>query len=259
MIHSRIILQSALRQTTTQARAWRQPVRSVSTAAPPNTSRQPWRWTRRLIYAGIFGTLGVGAGSWADDHFVGTPPPPGSLDDELQLARLQRLFNIGLPIVEELRNNPDYVEKDVYEHFSDEHKSHRLTSGPLAGSGGLGLQVSSPFSFWSPRHVRRTNANAEYSNCRTSGSRFCLTGIGFDRKFSGTKRRSGMLAWSIWDAALRAGRLWSTAAHWVLSSMRIWEESLFGTSQSEPGSLPISTSTTGPRSSRIDSIACIRL
>jgi len=160
MIHSRKIFQSALRQTTTQARAWRQPVRNVNTAAPPNASRQPSRWTRRLIYAGIFGTLGVSAGNFLDKHASTPPPPPGSPDDDLELEQIQRVFNVGVPIVQELRNNPDYVEKDVYEHFTDEHKSRRLTSGPLAGSGGLGLQVSFPFSSWCPKHVRSAFSNA---------------------------------------------------------------------------------------------------
>jgi hypothetical protein len=46
--------------------------------------------------------------------------------------------------VQELRRNPDYVEKDVYENFAEDHKEQRLTSGPLAGSRGLGLQVGCP-------------------------------------------------------------------------------------------------------------------
>lgn len=156
MIHYRNILQSALRQYSIQTRSfWRPAVRSVSTAAQPNTSREPSRWTRRLIYTGIFGTLGVGAGKWLDNK-IAAPPAPGSLDDQLEIQEIQRVFDIGLPIVQELRRNPDYVEKDVYENFSDEHKTHRLTSGPLAGSRGLGLQVGFSFSCQGPRHVHLT-------------------------------------------------------------------------------------------------------
>jgi hypothetical protein len=162
MIQSRIS-QSALRHTTIQARAWRQPVRNVSTTAPPNASRPPRRWTRRLIYAGIFGTLGLWSGSWMEKRIIAPPHVPGSPDDRWELAQMERAYNVSLPIVQELRKNPDYVEKDVYEHFSSDHKSHRLTSGPLAGSGGLALQVSLLFSFWSPRHVRSTCTNAECS------------------------------------------------------------------------------------------------
>lgn len=67
----------------------------------------------------------------------------------MELQGIQRVFDVGLPIVQELRRNPDYVEKEVYDNFADEHKSHRLTSGPMAGSRGLGLQVSLvSFPYW---------------------------------------------------------------------------------------------------------------
>jgi hypothetical protein len=75
------------------------------------------------------------------DDKVSAPPAPGSVEDRMELLEIQRVFDVGLPIVHELRRNPDYVEKDVYENFSEDHKEHRLTSGPLAGSRGLGLQV----------------------------------------------------------------------------------------------------------------------
>jgi hypothetical protein len=73
----------------------------------------------------------------------------------MELQEIQRVFDIGLPIVQELRRDPDYVEKEVYQNFGDEHKTHRLTSGPLAGSRALGLQVGLSFSFflWLPRHI----------------------------------------------------------------------------------------------------------
>lgn len=146
MLHYRSIFQSALRQSSIQTRSfWRPAVRNVSTATRPNASREPWRWTRRLIYAGIFGTLGVGAGKWLDNK-IAKPPIPGSLEDQMEIQEIHRVFDIGLPIVQELRRNPDYVEKDVYENFADKHKTHRLTSGPLAGSRGLGLQVGLSFS-----------------------------------------------------------------------------------------------------------------
>lgn len=60
------------------------------------------------------------------------------------MQRIERLFDIRVPIVQELRKNPDYVEKGVYGNFEEENKAHRLTSGPLAGSRGLALQVSRP-------------------------------------------------------------------------------------------------------------------
>lgn len=76
------------------------------------------------------------------DSKFAAPPVPGSIEDQTELQHIQRAYEVGLPIVQQLRHDPDYTEKDVYENFSDHHKTHRLTSGPLSGSRGLGLQVS---------------------------------------------------------------------------------------------------------------------
>lgn len=117
--------------------------RNLSTGAQRNTSAPSSPWTRRLIYAGIFGGLGIGAGKLIGQR-IAPPPVPGSPEDQKQLERLERAYEIGLPIVKQLRDDPDYAESGVYEYFSDEQKAHRLTSGPLAGSRGLGLQVRLP-------------------------------------------------------------------------------------------------------------------
>lgn len=136
------ILQLALRTPATRSSLSSHLSRRYASAATyPNTSSQPSRWPRRLIYAGIFGALGLGAGTWMDSK-VAAPPDPGSIQDQAEMQQIQRAFEIGLPIVQELRKNPDYVETDVYENFTEEDRTHRLTSGPLAGSRGLGLQVS---------------------------------------------------------------------------------------------------------------------
>lgn len=211
MIHSHRIFQLALRQSQSQTpKCWRPPFRKVSTAAQPNVSSQPSRWTRRLIYAGIFGSLGVGAGKWLDDK-VSAPPAPGTLEDKSELQEIQRVFDIGLPIVQELRRNPDYVEKEVYENFADEHINHRLTSGPLAGSRGLGLQVSFVlcFSHWRcPRHVLHGCRTTSTTEPRDSGSSNVFA---LDRKFSGMTRKRRTSAWSSWGPASKAGQLWSMA------------------------------------------------
>lgn len=68
------------------------------------------------------------------------PLKPGSLDDKRYLLSIEGMFS-EIPLVLELRNNPAFEEKDVYDNFSNVQKSHRLTSGPLAGSKGLGFQV----------------------------------------------------------------------------------------------------------------------
>lgn len=119
----------------------RLPFRNVSTATPQPTSAQPSRWTRRLIYATLFGALGVSAGKLMDDK-VCAPPKPGSLEDQVALQEIQRLYDTRIPIVQKLRSNPDWQESDVYGDFSEEQKAGRLTFGPLGGSRGLGLQVS---------------------------------------------------------------------------------------------------------------------
>jgi hypothetical protein len=141
-MRSRRILQLPLRAATTSAPVLiRVSVRNASTAAHGNVSTQSSRWTRRLIYAGIFGSLGMGAGKWMDSKLA-APPLQGSAEDQAELQLIQRAYEIGLPIVQQLRRDPDYTERDVYGSFSDDHKAHRLTSGPLSGSRGLGLQVS---------------------------------------------------------------------------------------------------------------------
>ena len=57
------------------------------------------------------------------------------------MARIQRLYETALPIVRDLREDPDYEESDAYGNFTEEEKVHTLTTGPLRGSGALALQV----------------------------------------------------------------------------------------------------------------------
>lgn len=66
------------------------------------------------------------------------------------LAGLQGIFDQATPIVQGLREDPDWEESDVYGNYSLEDKDHRLTSGPLRGSRGLGLQVGFFFFFFHP-------------------------------------------------------------------------------------------------------------
>lgn len=76
------------------------------------------------------------------DEKVAAPPIPGTPEDKLQLQDIQHVFDTGLPLVQRLRADPDYVEMGVYENYSEEYKTHRLTSGALGGSRGIALQVS---------------------------------------------------------------------------------------------------------------------
>ncbi|KAJ6015222.1 hypothetical protein N7540_009813 [Penicillium herquei] len=137
-MNSRSILQISLRTPTLRSsNPTRSLIRNISTSTPQTSKSSPW--TRRLIYAGIFGALGVWSGSRVDSFFS-TPPEPGSVEDKKALQSIQRQFDVALPIVRELRRNPEYVESGVYGDFEEENKRHRLTSGPLAGSRGLAFQ-----------------------------------------------------------------------------------------------------------------------
>lgn len=88
----------------------------------------------------------MSAGKWMDKK-IAEPPIPGTPEDRLQMQDIQHVFDNGLPIVQKLRSNPDFVEMGVYENYSEESKKHRLTTGPLTGSRGFGLQVSGCHSF----------------------------------------------------------------------------------------------------------------
>ena len=88
--------------------------------------------------------------------FLGGAPAPGSEEDKREIGKILRFYGEALPIVRELRHDPDYIELDVYENFTEEQKMHNLTSGPLRGSGGVPLQVGFCFP---------SNAHSPMANC----------------------------------------------------------------------------------------------
>ncbi|KAJ5825251.1 hypothetical protein N7474_002389 [Penicillium riverlandense] len=142
MLQPRPLFHSSLRTSAILPTVHRQSLlRHTSTTTAQSHSRPSTasRWTRRLLYAGIFGSLGVYAGT----RLTGEgwlPLTPGSAADRQELQRLEQMFDVGIPIVQELRRDPDYVETQAYMNYDDETRPHRLTSGPMAGSRGLGLQ-----------------------------------------------------------------------------------------------------------------------
>lgn len=148
MFVPRRILQSQLRNfvanSRTPSRLQLQPSRNASTITYQSPPKQRWLWPRRLIYAGIFGLLGGLAGEWVNWK-IGPPPAPGTDEDAVELDVIRYLYETDLQVVKEQRNNPDCVESEVYENYSGEEKAHRLTSGPLSGSRGFGLQVGPSF------------------------------------------------------------------------------------------------------------------
>lgn len=114
---------------------------SASDVAATSASQSQSRWTRRLLYIGIFGGLGLYTGK-AAVNTVSAPPVPGTDEDAREMKKIQEAINL-LPIVRKLRDDPNYVEWEPYTNFSEEEKEHRLTSGPLKGSRGLAVQVGS--------------------------------------------------------------------------------------------------------------------
>ena len=218
-MHSRI-LQLPLRAPIQRLQiAARLPIRHASTVAPQTPSGRS-RWTRRLIYASIFGALGVAAGGVLDSK-ISLPPQPGSSEDQIFMKEIQRVYERGLPIVQELRNNPDYEESGVYQGMPETSKVHRLTSSALAGSRGIALQVSRHgFQHTRLESCRGSRANlrkttAEHLNYRTSGCHL-LTYMVSDRESSQMTRRKRLLAWFTSDPVLKDGPPWSTVVLWEL-------------------------------------------
>ena len=162
MIRPRALLQFHLRLSQTPARPLASPriptrnpsshtrrtastdttatITNASASSSSSSSSKRSSWLRRLLYTSIFGSLGIYTGKQLD-AIVSTPPVPGSDEDRMVLAGLQGIFDQATPIVQGLREDPDWEESDVYGNYSLEDKDHRLTSGPLRGSRGLGLQV----------------------------------------------------------------------------------------------------------------------
>ncbi|KAL2871533.1 PaaI family thioesterase [Aspergillus lucknowensis] len=143
MIGSRQVIQSRLRYAATQfgliRRSISQGSRNASTSAQHASSRSSL-WLRRLLYAGTFGGLGFLVDSRITKALTSPPPVPGSEHDMRRMDRVRTIFEERLPIVKQLREDPDYTESDVYGNYSWRDKEQRLTSGPLSGSRGLAYQ-----------------------------------------------------------------------------------------------------------------------
>lgn len=126
------------------------PTQLTSTPARKNTTlalnnNRPirrFKWTRRIFWGLLFGSLGYYSAKSSANAFF-HPAEPGSKEDAAQLERLRKLVD-RLPVVQKLRLDPMCDEWDAYEDFVD--KERRLTSGPLKGSRALGVQVSIPIT-----------------------------------------------------------------------------------------------------------------
>lgn len=104
---------------------------------PPPPPR-PKRSLRPYIYAVFFFAIGAAAGSFIS--LVISPPDdplPGSPDDLISIAVTHKRA-AKLPIVQALSKDPEWRSWDAYSIFTPEEKLHRITSGVLGGSRGLG-------------------------------------------------------------------------------------------------------------------------
>lgn len=117
-------------------------VRNNTTLAVNSRPIRRFKWTRRIFWGLIFGSLGYYSAKPSVNAFF-HPAEPGSKEDATQLERLRKLVD-HLPVVQGLRLDPMCDEWDAYEDFVD--KERRLTSGPLKGSRALGVQVSIPIT-----------------------------------------------------------------------------------------------------------------
>lgn len=146
---STLLAVRALRRTQLRHQVYRHSRTATATLATitnsgPATDRTskeptPSRWPRRILYMVLFGALGVYLGQ-KPRQMMSTPLTPGTPEDGIIVAYLRQKLE-SLPIVKELRSNPDYVEHEAYSGFAEDDKLHRLTSGPLRGSRGLAVQV----------------------------------------------------------------------------------------------------------------------
>jgi hypothetical protein len=77
------------------------------------------------------------------------PPPPGSPEDIQDMKEIRSSYE-SLPVVAELRANPDFEElgANTGEEMSEEEKAGYLTAGAMGGSRGLAVQVCWSFIFY---------------------------------------------------------------------------------------------------------------
>lgn len=120
------------------------PATPASTPAP-RRPRLPW------IYATTFLFLGLATGQLVRLTVIPPPlPVPGSDHDAVLLDALHAQAD-ALPIVRELRAHAaDWKEWPAYSAIRSPHREHRLSTGPMAGARGLGVQRV----FWNEREQR---------------------------------------------------------------------------------------------------------
>jgi hypothetical protein len=99
---------------------------------------RPKRSLRPYIYATVFFLIGSAAGKFISLFICPPDPPlPGSAEDKTSISIIHKRA-ANLPIVQALSNDPEWRSWHAYSKFTPEEKLRRITTGPLAGSRGLG-------------------------------------------------------------------------------------------------------------------------
>jgi acyl-coenzyme A thioesterase PaaI-like protein len=110
----------------------------LSQQTTPPSPRPRKRRVRLFFYATIFLMLGLTSGQYV--RWVIMPPPhpePGTKEDAALTAYIHSRA-AKLPIVQSLSTDPAWHSWDAYSLFSPEERAHRITTGPLGGSRGIG-------------------------------------------------------------------------------------------------------------------------
>lgn len=137
MIQEQRRYQSQVQDPTVDPSAAAKQQVSAETPPPIEQTKKP-RSRRRIVGALIFLLIGTAAGSSVRLLLnPPTPPVPGSKEDgyTIEVIRSQAA---QLPVVKSLSADPAWESWPAYTGLPAEHLSKRLTTGPLAGSRGLG-------------------------------------------------------------------------------------------------------------------------
>lgn len=114
------------------------PSHSFPPQYPPPPPPRPKRSLRPYIYATLFFLIGGLAGQYI--RVVIIPPAlpnPDTAEDAAQTAYIHKRA-AKLAIVQALSEDPEWRSWDAYSTFTPAEKLHRMTTGPLGGSRGLG-------------------------------------------------------------------------------------------------------------------------
>ncbi|TAQ88712.1 hypothetical protein B7494_g2951 [Chlorociboria aeruginascens] len=108
----------------------------VSTPKPPKRERS----LRPYIWAAFFLLCGLTAGNTVRSIVSPLPPPEPDTEKDKKMVSYITSEAEKIPLVQSLSTDPDWKTWEAYSSFAPEDRKHRLTTGPLGGSRGLGFQ-----------------------------------------------------------------------------------------------------------------------